>query len=168
MAHHLYGGIDFRTAVTLRVYQAFGLAFLFVPINTIAYVGLAREKYNAASGILNLARNLGGSTGIATLTTLLARRGQIHQHDLAAHTSSFDQAFTSQLAATTQALVRAGATTHEAGRRAVAQLNRELVQQAQTLAYIDTLWLFATLAAVMVPLSFIMRRNDPAAATPAH
>ncbi|HET7824177.1 MAG TPA: DHA2 family efflux MFS transporter permease subunit [Anaeromyxobacter sp.] len=60
MAHTLSPGIDFRTAVLLRAYQSIGLAFLFIPINTVAYVGVPPEKNNAVSGIINLSRNLGG------------------------------------------------------------------------------------------------------------
>jgi len=58
MAHSLYPGIDFRSAVLLRVYQSVGLAFLFVPINTVAYQGVPPEKNNAVSGTINLARNV--------------------------------------------------------------------------------------------------------------
>jgi len=50
--------IDFRTAAMARVLQAAGMAFLFVPINTAAYAYLPREKNNAASGLMNLARNM--------------------------------------------------------------------------------------------------------------
>src|ERR1700723_1230680 len=53
-------GVDFRTVTIARVYQALGLAFLFVPINTAAYSGLPRDKNNAAPGLINLARNIRG------------------------------------------------------------------------------------------------------------
>ncbi|HEY2406165.1 MAG TPA: DHA2 family efflux MFS transporter permease subunit, partial [Polyangiaceae bacterium] len=52
--------ISMRTAVIWRIYQAAGLAFLFIPINTVAYVGVPREKNNEVSGMMNLSRNLGG------------------------------------------------------------------------------------------------------------
>ncbi len=75
-------GVDFRTMTMARVYQALGLAFLFVPINTAAYSGLPRDKNNAASGLMNLARNIGGSVGISFVATGLARRAQVHQGQL--------------------------------------------------------------------------------------
>ena len=61
--------IDFRTAALYRVYQTIGLAFIFIPINTLSYVGIPRNKSNQVSGITNLARNLGGSIGISMLST---------------------------------------------------------------------------------------------------
>src|SRR5579863_6259422 len=79
--------IDFRHAVSARVVQSLGLAFLFVPINTVAFFFVAREKTSYATGLINLARNIGGSTGIALATTLVARRGQFHQQRLIDHVS---------------------------------------------------------------------------------
>ena len=66
--------MDFRTVAAARVLQAAGMAFLFVPINTAAYAFLPRDKNNAASGLMNLARNIGGSVGISVVTTMLDRR----------------------------------------------------------------------------------------------
>src|ERR1700704_2743122 len=80
--------IDFRTVANARMIQAVGMAFLFVPINTAAYAFLPREKNNAASGLMNLARNIGGSVGISVVTTLLDRRTQAHITDLVSHISN--------------------------------------------------------------------------------
>jgi MFS transporter, DHA2 family, multidrug resistance protein len=79
-------GIDYHTAMLWRCYQAAGMAFLFVPINTIAFVGTPPEASNQVSGLLNLMRNLGGSVGISAVTTLIARRQQEHQFYLARNT----------------------------------------------------------------------------------
>src|SRR5208283_1363259 len=78
--------IDMPTATSYRVFQAVFLAFLFVPINTVAYIGIPQSQTNQVSGLLNLARNIGGSVGIAYLTTMLVRRSQRHQNYLVDHT----------------------------------------------------------------------------------
>ena len=62
--------------------QSFGLAFLFIPINVSAFAYVPREKTNMGTGIINLARNIGASVGIATVTTLLERRTQFHMAQL--------------------------------------------------------------------------------------
>src|SRR5690349_17397709 len=85
--------IDFKTAVFARCLQAVGLAFLFVPINTAAYAYLPREKNNAASGLMNLARNIGGSVGISFVTTMLDRRTQKHLSDLTGHLTAANAQF---------------------------------------------------------------------------
>ena len=70
-----------------RVVQSLGLAFLFVPINTVAFSFIARAKTGYATGLINLARNIGGSSGIAICTTLIARREQFHQQRFIEHLS---------------------------------------------------------------------------------
>src|SRR5581483_11371710 len=71
--------IDYGHAVRARMLQSFGLAFLFIPINVAAFAYVPKEKTNMGTGIINLARNVGASVGIATVTTLLERRTQFHQ-----------------------------------------------------------------------------------------
>ncbi len=168
MSHRLYLGIDFKHAVLLRMYQAFGLAFLFVPINTLAYVGTPPEQGNAVSGLINLARNMGGDVGIAAVTTLLARRAQHHQVDLVAHTSLFDAPFRDRVGSVTRALQHSGASASDAAIEAYRVLYRTVLQQAQTLAYMDVLYLLAWACGVMVPLAFLMKRPRPGGAALGH
>ena len=168
MSHRLYLGIDFKHAVLLRMYQAFGLAFLFVPINTLAYVDVPREQSNSVAGMINLARNMGGDVGIALVTTLLARRAQIHQVDLAMHTSFFDAPFRERFEAITRALQHSGSSATDAAAEAYRALYRTVLQQAQTLAYIDVINLLGWATALMVPLAFFMKRPRPSAAAMGH
>jgi DHA2 family multidrug resistance protein len=168
MAHKLSLDIDFKHAVLLRMYQAFGLAFLFVPINTLAYAGASPEQSNAVSGLINLARNMGGDVGIAVVTTLLARRTQNHQADLVTHTTLFDAPFRDRLQSITQALQHSGASASAAANEAYRVLYRTVLQQAQTLAYIDVLYLLALGTAIMVPLAFLMKRPQSGGAAMGH
>ena len=168
MVHTLYPGIDFRTAVLIRVYQAAGLAFLFVPINTVSYQGVPPEKNNAVSGIINLARNMGGDIGIAFVTTAIARRSQFHQERLVSGLDPGNAMLHGHLAGLSAAVERAGTSSADAARRAYAILGRQLAQQAQTLAYLDVLYLLAWFTAVMVPLVFLARRARAGAAAVGH
>ncbi len=158
MARTLYPGIDFRTAILLRCYQAVGLAFLFVPINTIVYAGVPSEKNNQVSGIVNLSRNMGGDLGIAFVTTLIARRSQFHQARLAADVTAGDPSVTARLEGIARALVHAGSSSADAARQAYGALYRQLVQQAQTLAYLDALYVLAWFTVAMIPLVLLPQR----------
>ena len=102
--------IDFRTVANARMIQAAGMAFLFVPINTAAYAFLPREKNNAASGLMNLARNIGGSVGISVVTTMLDRRTQLHLNNLAGRLNAGNAAFQSMIQGASRALVAHGAS----------------------------------------------------------
>ena len=167
MAGHLYVGIDFETAVLVRLYQMLGFAFLFVPINTIVYAGIPPEKNNAVSGIMNLGRNLGGSIGIAFVTTVIARRAQVHQTLLSSHMNGYDREFTARLDGIARSLVHGGASAVDAPHRALAVVYGQLVQQATQLAYLDALRMLAIAAVCMLPLLLLAKappRGKPAPA----
>src|SRR5512142_1332215 len=104
----LHLGIDPHTAAMYRVYQAIPLAFLFIPINTICYIGIPREQNNQVSGLMTLARNIGGSVGIAFLSTMLARRSQGFQNVLVGHVTASSPYFQERLARLQHAFAAAG------------------------------------------------------------
>jgi DHA2 family multidrug resistance protein len=153
--------IDFHTAMMWRVYQAIGMAFLFVPINTISYVGIKPEQNNQVSGIVNLMRNMGGSIGISAVTTLLARQTQKHQHDLVAHVYGSNPMVTSRVAALSHYLHMAGASRYAATQQAYAQLAHSIQTQATVLSYVDSFWILAIICFAITPLIFVARRPDP-------
>ncbi|MGA7289536.1 MAG: DHA2 family efflux MFS transporter permease subunit, partial [Terriglobales bacterium] len=125
-------GVDFRTMTMARVYQALGLAFLFVPINTAAYSGLPRDKNNAASGLMNLARNIGGSVGISFVATGLARRAQVHQGQLVETLNPANPRFQSALRNMTNVFSGSGPGSGgtSAQQHAYAMLQGNVIRQA--------------------------------------
>jgi DHA2 family multidrug resistance protein len=159
MAHTLYVGLDFKHVMLLRVYQSCGLAFMFVPINTLVYVGVPPEKNNSVSGIVNLSRNMGGDIGIAAVTTLLARRSQVHQNNLVAHADPFSTAYDSAVRGIAASLQRSGSSPVDATRRALAVVYRQLFREALTLSYVDVLFMMACATACMLPLLFLLKKN---------
>jgi DHA2 family multidrug resistance protein len=160
--------IDFRTAAMARVFQAAGMAFLFVPINTAAYAFLPREKNNAASGLMNLARNIGGSVGISLVTTMLDRRTQVHMNDLSSHLSASNPAFQSMLQGATQAMRLHGASAAFATQQAYALIEGTVQRQATMLAYIDDFRLLGWAILAMIPMVFLMKRGRPGGGIAVH
>jgi DHA2 family multidrug resistance protein len=155
--------MDFRTAAVARMFQAAGMAFLFVPINTAAYAFLPRDKNNAASGLMNLARNIGGSVGISLVTTMLDRRSQVHLNDLSRNLSSGNPALRSMIAGASRAMQAHGSSAALATRQAYALVEGTLQRQATMLAYIDDFRFLAVAILLMVPLVFLMKKGKPGA-----
>jgi DHA2 family multidrug resistance protein len=153
--------VDFRTLATARVFQAIGLAFLFVPINTAAYAFIPKNKTNAASGLINLARNIGGSIGISLVTTMLARRTQFHQANLNNDIHAGSPQLQAMIAETTRALIAKGSTAYQASHQAYALVANMLDRQAAMLAYIDNFWLLGVSVLVMLPFVFLMKKVKP-------
>jgi DHA2 family multidrug resistance protein len=155
--------ISFGFASFLRVIQVIGLGFLFVPINLASYVGMPFEKSNSVAGLVNFMRNMGSSVGTSMVTTLIARRSQVHQMYLVAHAGPGQPVFTQAVAALTSRLYVAGFDAELAGRKAYSLVYQSLVGQASTLAYIDTYAILGMGAAIMFVLSFTLRKNQPGA-----
>ncbi len=153
--------ISFRAASELRIVQAFGLAFMFVPINLSAYVGIPPEKSNSVAGLVNFMRNIGSSVGTSMVTTILARRAQFHQNMLSYHATNYDPAFRNQLNGLSGQLLHAGASVPDAQAQAYGRLYQSMLVQSQTLAYIDTFMVLAVAAGIMFLLAFLVRKNDP-------
>ena len=150
--------IDYATVAWARAYQSLGLAFLFIPINTVAYLGLPPEKNNSASAIINMMRNIGGSVGISFATTLVARREQYHQSVLIEHVTPYSDAYRSTIQTLQQTYLGGSASAVDALHKAQAQLYATLQQQAATLSYIDSFWVFGVIFLALVPLVFLMRK----------
>ncbi len=167
MAHTLYPGIDFRHAVLLRIFQSCGIAFLFVPINAAVYNGIPPQKNNQVSGIVNLARNMGGDIGIALVTTLVARRSQFHQARLVEHVVP-SGALDARIAAIAQHLQQMGIGAVQSTKMAYGQIYAQVIKEAQTLAYLDVLLLFAIFSGIMVPAVMLARKPKAGGAAMAH
>jgi DHA2 family multidrug resistance protein len=150
--------LDYTTAVRSRIVQSFGLAFLFVPISTVAFMRIPRERMNYATGLYNLARNIGGSSGIAATTTMLARRAQYHQSVLVSHLTPYDPAYRDALAKTTMALQAGGASGTDAAAQAQGLMYGTLLKQSSMLAFADAFRVMGMLFLVIIPLMFLIRK----------
>jgi MFS transporter, DHA2 family, multidrug resistance protein len=155
--------MDFKYAVLARCFQAAGLAFLFVPINTAAYAFVPPTKNNAASGLINLARNIGGSLGISVVTTILDRRAQFHQARLTEAATALSPNFNSALHGATRVF-----GPGNSGNGSYALLMRILQRQAEVLSYIDCFWLLGITFGLLLPLVFLMKKTQPGRAGAAH
>ncbi len=153
--------MDFRSVVLARVLQAAGMAFLFVPINTAAYAFLPRDKNNAASGLMNLARNIGGSVGISFVATMLDRRTQAHLNYFSRNLSATNPAFRTMLQGAAQAMRHHGASTAFAARQAYALAGATVQRQAAMLSYIDDFQILGIAILAMLPLVFLVKKGKP-------
>jgi DHA2 family multidrug resistance protein len=152
---------SYSDAVWARNIMSAGLGFLFVPINTAAYYYIAKTETDYASGLINLARNLGGSAGISFVTTMLARRAQFHQNILVSHVTETNPIYQRMLQSATSALVHQGANAVEAAAKAKALIYGMVKQQASMLAFIDNFWVLAVVFLAMIPLVFLMKKTSP-------
>lgn len=162
-------GLDYGHAVRARMLQSFGLAFLFIPINVAAFAYVPKEKSNMGTGIINLARNIGASVGIATVTTMLDRRTQFHQARLTEHANIFSAAYRNLSNGLQAKLVAAGSTTAHASGQAHAMIYNTIQRQAVMLAFIDNFKMLGIVFFAVIPVLLLMRKpRVPAGGIPVH
>ncbi|MBS1854325.1 MAG: DHA2 family efflux MFS transporter permease subunit [Acidobacteria bacterium] len=160
MAHFTLD-IDLNTAIWGRVVQSLGLAFLFVPISVVAFARIPKERTNYATGLFNLARNIGGSAGIAAVTTMLARRAQYHQNVLVSHLTPMDAPYRNMLNHAAAAIHAGGASAPDAAVRAHGMVYGMLLKQANMLAFADAFWVMGILFLAVIPLMLFVKRVGP-------
>lgn len=152
--------IDYNTIVLIRMIQAAGLSFLFIPINTIAFQGIPRNRTNYASAIINLSRNIGGSIGISVAATMLTRRTQVHQNELVDRFNDYDPGFNRMLGGLKELYAHAG-NVLSASHQALATAYQALQQQAALLSYLDVFEVYAALFVVLLPLMLLIKPGHP-------
>ena len=157
----IYPGIDFKTIVLLRVIQVLPMPFIFIPISTLNYIGVPREKNNQVSGLSNFSRNLGGSIGTSLLSTFLARQNQTHQNTFVAHTGHGDFNFQAMLSGFKGMFQSQGFDPVTATHKATAMAYRIVQSQAAALSFKNSFWTMSMVIVFLVPLPFIMRRPRP-------
>jgi DHA2 family multidrug resistance protein len=159
--HSMDLGVSYGRLVFLRCFQASGLAFLFIPINTIAYIGVKQSENNDVSGLTNLARNIGGSSGTAFMATMLTRRTATHENNMIRNLTPGNPTFMNQVAklkgmfgGKTGGNPMTGTGSHAAQ----AYLYNQLHRQAAMLSYLDIIQYLAVFCACMIPLLFFIPR----------
>jgi DHA2 family multidrug resistance protein len=152
--HRIDLEISFASATWLRIAQYVPMGFIFIPVTMVAYLGLPQEKSNSVAGLINFVRNMGASFGTSAVTTILARRAQVHQVMLADHTSMTIPAFRDS------ANMLAAQLGPQSQTAVYARMYQTMKDQASTLSYIDTFWVLGVATGIMFVLSFFLKKND--------
>ena len=141
-----------------QLIQGGGMALLFVPLTTVAMDPIPREKMGNATSLFNLMRNIGGSIGIATTGTMLARDSRATTMLLGSNVTAYDPATQSLIAQMTAGFMAAGADSVTAANRAYAALAGMVQRQAAMVAFVGIFQLLAILFIALVPLVLLMKR----------
>ena len=148
-------------------FSGVAIAFMFVPLNTLALGSLKPEQIGNASGIFNLMRNVGGSVGISMVTTFVARFAQAHQSTLAAHLTPYDTAYQSELHTMASTFANQS-TVAIAQQQAVGSIYHTLLSQANLLAYLDNFRWFGLLCLACIAGALLLKKTKLHAPIAAH
>ncbi len=158
------GESDFFVPIVLR---GFGLGMLFVPFTTMALAGLSPRDSHQATGLTNMMRQLGGSTGVALMATFIQHHAWKHRQNLLTHLTPYDPALRERLTAIVSGFVAQGSTLTTARRQALAVIEAMMSRQALLLTYLDAFRIVGVLFLFCIPLILLFRRRPLTARVPA-
>jgi DHA2 family multidrug resistance protein len=149
---NFYLEVPFWVLALGRTWQAAGLAFLFLPLNSLAFRDVPKDRTNYASALINLARNFGGSIGISVASTIVTRREQFHQSRVVEHLQPLDPAYTAFIAKLDHVVGSAGS-----GQQSLARVARLASEQVLLLSYLDAFKFLAVAFLALLPLLLFVR-----------
>jgi len=153
------------------IWRGMGLGFLFAPINQIAYGELDPRYAQQASGLINLARQLGGSFGIAVLGTFVQHQAGLHRADLVSKINYANPQLQLRLYESQLGFMMHGIHSGPQNQPAWKVLDLIVTRQSLVLSYNDSFLLILATFLVTAPAILILRRPKPraeAAAVDAH
>jgi DHA2 family multidrug resistance protein len=155
-------GISASSITWPNIICGFSMGFCFVPLMSASMAELPNEQIGNASGVFNLARNIGGSIGISLTTTWVARGAQAHQALMVGHLSPYRYEYQRYFNSAAQ-LLGIYSDPATAQQQAHTLLYGVMVQQANLFAFVDTFRLLAFMCAFCIPIVLLLKPAKPGA-----
>jgi DHA2 family multidrug resistance protein len=152
------GDMGFWSFATSRIYVGIGLPLVFLPILAASYDGIAHDKTDMASALINVARNTGGSIGISLANNVLAHREQFHQSRLVELANPTTTQYQNTLKQVTDYFTAQGSSIAQAQQQAFNWISQQVQTQATYLAYIDVFWTLTLISLAAIPLALTLRK----------
>ncbi|MCX2452904.1 DHA2 family efflux MFS transporter permease subunit [Pedobacter sp. PLR] len=134
-----------------------GMALLFVPLTTLAIQDLKGAEIGQGSGLNNMMRQLGGSFGIAALTTLIHVRQGFHRSNLLVNVNEHNPAFTERFNGFIQNFMSKGYNYLDAKSLALKAIEGAVTKQSLLLTYSDAYWVAGLVLLCSIPLLYLQK-----------
>jgi DHA2 family multidrug resistance protein len=135
--------------------MGFGMGLVFIPLVNMTLSTIKKENMGNATAVFNLLRNLGGSFGVAFITTFLARRAQFHQARFSESLNPFDMRFQVGVNKAMDLLHSKGISSEMSANGIIYQ---RLVKEANMNSFIDTFYISTLIFLCILPFVFLMKK----------
>jgi DHA2 family multidrug resistance protein len=139
------------------VIRGVGMALLFVPLTTLAIQDLKGAEIGQGSGLNNMMRQLGGSFGIAALTTLIHVRQGFHRSNLLVNVNEYNPAFTDRFNGFIHNFMAKGYNYLDAKILATKAIEGTVTKQSLLLTYSDAYWVAGLVLLCSIPLLYLQK-----------
>lgn len=149
------------------IFRGFGSVMMFIPLSQATLGSLPKEEVSAGSGFFSLTRQLGGSIGIAAITTLVAKQQVLHRSQLVENISDSNPAYQERISSNLAQFSPFTGDSSLANQQALTQLDESINLQAALLSYRDVFYLVALIFIVALPLVVFLKPRPLPATSPA-
>ena len=143
----------------MLILRGFAMGLLFIPITTLSLSTLKGREIGEGAAFTGMARQLGGSFGVALITTFMARRTVLHSSTLANHLNINDLNVQNRIHGMTQSFIAKGFPSNIAQQKAYASLNGMVAKQAAVLSYMDVFLYIGLMFLICIPFVLMVKGN---------
>ena len=155
-------GVDFATVLWPRIFMGVGMGMLFIPLTTLTIADIRKEDMSNATALYNLIRNIGGSIGIALVTTMVSRRSQFHQSRLVDQLTPYDSMYALRARQGADLLQQKGIDPSSADHGGLGIMYENMIRQASMLSFADVFYLLTWMMIILIPLVLFMKNTASA------
>lgn len=141
----------------LLMFRGFGLSLLFIPITTLALSSLHGQEIGQGAAFTGMMRQLGGSFGVAIITTFLARQNMVHRVDLISKLNVTDPAVQNRISMIQRGFISKGMTPDVALQSAYKTLDFSVTKQAMVMSYMDVFLYIGIIFLICVPFILLIK-----------
>ncbi|OJW85272.1 MAG: MFS transporter [Bacteroidetes bacterium 46-16] len=143
----------------MLIVRGVGMALLFIPITTLSLSTLKGQQIGQGAAFTGMMRQLGGSFGVALITTFMSQQNQVYRNDLAAKLNTNSAAVQQRVEGMQHSFIAKGMTPDVALKSAYQSLDYSLSKQAAVLSYMDVFLYLGILFLICVPFLLMVRAN---------
>jgi DHA2 family multidrug resistance protein len=151
------------------IIRGIGMAILFVPLTTLAVQGLQGKQIGQGTGLNNMMRQLGGSFGVAILTTLIHVKSGEVRNALLSNTNSFNPAYVQRKEGMVQMLMSKGYNLLDAQQASDRMMEGNIIRQTMLVTYDHMYMLIGFFVLAAIPVIYLQKfKKKPVIVTDAH
>lgn len=143
----------------MLILRGIGMGMLFIPITALSLSKLKGQEIGQGAAFTGMMRQLGGSFGIALITTFMSRQNQVHRNDLISHLDASNPAVQQRVQGMQQYFMAKGKSVEDALKAAYASLEGMVAKQAAILSYMDVFFYLSAIFLICVPFVLMVKGN---------
>ncbi len=141
----------------MLIFRGIALGLLFIPVTTMSLSTLKGREIGEGAAFTGMMRQLGGSFGIALITTLMSQQLIIHRNDLVQHMDATSPVIQNRVASIQQGFIARGMTPDIALQSAYKALDLSVTRQAMVLSYMDVFYYIGIMFLICVPIVLLVK-----------